>query len=229
MRRLAILLALLPLAGCGSGDERSSAPEPRRFSTTIDNPYLPMVPGSRWVYRNGAERIVVAVTHRTRRIANGVTARVVRDTAREHGMVVEDTFDWYAQDQHGNVWYLGEDTTAYERGKPSSKEGSWEAGVRGAKPGIVMLAHPRVGMRYRQEYLKGVAEDKAEVLSLDERATVPFGTFDGVLTTKDFNPLEPGVVEHKYYAEGVGEILALKVKGGSEREELVSYREGDPP
>ena len=123
---------------------------PGDFTTRIDNPYLPMRPGSRWVYRETdtegtVQRVVVKVTRRTKRIANGVTARVVRDTVTERGRLVEDTFDWYAQDRAGNVWYLGEDTTEYEDGRPVSKEGSWEAGVDGARAGIVMLARPRPG------------------------------------------------------------------------------------
>src|SRR5919109_1583143 len=133
----------------------------------IDNPYWPMHVGSRWVYRetdtHGAnQRIVVTVTDRTKRVASGVTARVVHDKATEDGEVVEDTFDYYAQDAKGNIWYLGEDTTEYENGKPVSKAGSWEAGVDGARAGIVMLAHPRVGRRYKQEDYPGHAEDAAQ-------------------------------------------------------------------
>jgi hypothetical protein len=126
----------------------------------IDNPYWPMKPGTRWVYRETnphgpTQRIVVTVTDRTKRVASGVPARVVHDQATERGQVVEDTFDYYAQDARGNVWYLGEDTTEFENGKPVSKAGSWEAGVDGARAGIVMLAHPRVGRRYREEHYPG--------------------------------------------------------------------------
>jgi hypothetical protein len=221
--------ATLLAAGCGD-DERDPRAEPRRFSATIDNPYWPMAPGSRWVYReidaDGVQRVVVTVTHRTRRIANGAVARVVHDRVTEHGRLVEDTDDWYAQDQDGTVWYLGEDTTEFENGRAVTTKGSWEAGVDGARAGIVMPAHPRVGMRYRQEYLEGEAEDQAEVLSLDERAEVPFGRFRHVLMTKDFTPLEPDVLEHKLYAKGVGPVLVLDVSGASGREELLSYRRG---
>ena len=138
------------------------------FSTKIDNPYWPMKPGTRWVYRETApgattQRIVVTVTNRTKRVASGVDVLVVHDRATEHGTVVEDTFDYYAQDQKGNVWYQGEDTTEFENGKPISKKGSWEAGVDGAKAGIVMLAHPRVGRRYGEEHYPGHAEDRAQV------------------------------------------------------------------
>jgi hypothetical protein len=207
---------------------------PGDFTTRIDNPYLPMRPGSRWVYREidtdgTVQRVVVRVTRRTRLIANGVRARVVRDTVTERGRLVEDTFDWFAQDRAGNVWYLGEDTTEYEDGRPVSKAGSWEAGVDGARAGIVMLARPRPGREYRQELYEGEAEDRARVLSLDDQAEVPAGHYTRVLTTKDWNPLEPDVLEYKLYARGVGLVLAVHVSGGSEREELVSYRKGRRP
>jgi hypothetical protein len=202
---------------------------PGDFTTRIDNPYLPMRPGSRWVYRETdtdgtVQRVVVKVTRRTRRIANGVTARVVRDTVTERGRLVEDTFDWFAQDRAGNVWYLGEDTTEFEDGKPISKAGSWEAGVDGARAGIVMLARPRPGRGYRQEHYEGEAEDRARVLSLDDQAQVPAGHFRGVLMTKDWTPLEPKVLEYKLYAKGVGLVVALQVSGGGGREELIRYR-----
>jgi hypothetical protein len=201
------------------------------FSTHIDNPYLPMSPGSRWVYHETAldgtsQRVVVKVTRQTKLIANGVTARVVRDTATSKGQVVEDTFDWYAQDKRGNVWYLGEDTKEFENGKVVSTHGSWEAAVSGARPGIVMPAHPRPGMQYRQEFLKGQAEDTARVLSVDDQAEVRVGHFDHVVLTKEWNPLEPKVLEYKLYARGVGPVLALTVSGGSDREELVSFHRG---
>ena len=201
------------------------------FSTHIDNPYLPMAPGSRWVYHETAtdgtsQRVVVRVTHQTKLIANGVTARVVRDTATEKGQVVEDTFDWYAQDKRGNVWYLGEDTKEFENGKVVSTHGSWEAGVGGARGGLVMPAHPRPGLQYRQEFLAGEAEDKARVLSVDDQAEVKVGHFDHVVLTKEWSPLEPKVLEYKLYARGVGQVLALTVSGGGDREELVSFRRG---
>jgi hypothetical protein len=207
---------------------------PGDFTIRIDNPYLPMRPGSRWVYRETeaggtAQRVVVKVTRRTKRIANGITARVVRDTVTERGRLVEDTFDWFAQDRAGNVWYLGEDTTEYEDGRPVSKEGSWEAGVDGARPGIFMLARPRPGRGYRQEYAPGEAEDRARVLSIDDEAEVPAGHFTNVLTTKDWNPLEPRALEYKLYARGVGLVLALQASGGSGREELLRYEPGRRP
>jgi hypothetical protein len=191
------------------------------YSTHIDNPYWPMKPGTRWVYREGAQRVVVRVTHHTKLVAAGIRGRVVRDTVTEDGELVEDTFDWYAQDRKGNVWYLGERTTEYEDGKPVSTEGSFEDGVDGARRGIVMLAKPRIGREYAQERAPGVAEDRARVLSRDEQVEVPAGHFRRVLMTRDWNPLEPKVNEYKFYAKGVGVVLALTVSGGGDREELL--------
>jgi hypothetical protein len=208
----------------GAAATASAAPAPGRFSTTIDNPYLPMKPGTRMVYRttDGDEhgREVVRVTHRTR-VVDGVTVRVVRDRAYVGGDLVEDTRDFYAQDRRGNVWYFGENTKTLENGTVTSTKGSWLAGVNRAMPGIVMEADPQVGDRYAQENAPGVAEDRAKVLSLDAHATVPYGSFDSLLKTKDFSPLEPSVVEHKKYLRGVGSILEKEVKGGQERLALV--------
>jgi hypothetical protein len=209
----------------------AAAPAPSDFTTKIDNSWWPMRPGARWIYREtdseGArQRVVVTVTRRTKVIANGVTARVVHDVVTEDGKPVEVTDDWYAQDRAGNIWYLGEDTTEYENGRPVSKEGSFEAGVDGARAGIIMPAHPRVGMRYRQEYYKGHAEDRARIMSLRERAEVPFGFFSRALMTRDENPLEPRILEYKFYARGVGPVLGVSVSGGSDREELVRFRRG---
>lgn len=229
--RLAIAVACgLVLGLAAGGSPAVAAPGPAAFSTHIDNPYLPMSPGSRWEYRatgahGSTQRIVVEVTRETKLIANGVTARVVRDTATEKGHVVEDTFDWYAQDRRGNVWYLGEDTKSYESGKVST-QGSWEAGVNGARAGKVMPAHPRAGMQYRQEYLAGEAEDHARVLSLDDQGEVPAGHYRNALLTKEWTPLEPDGLEYKLYARGVGQVLALTVSGGWEREQLISFHRG---
>jgi hypothetical protein len=206
--------------------------DPADFTTTIDNPYWPMTPGSRWVYRESggtgpAKRVVVTVTARTKRVAAGIVARVVHDRVTQAGRLVEDTLDWYAQDGDGNVWYLGEDTKEYEDGKVSSRKGSWEAGVDGAQAGVIMPARPRVGMTYRQEYRAGEAEDRGRVLSLGERAQVPAGAFEGVLMTRDWTPLEPATVEHKFYARGTGPVLALDISGGSGREELLRFTRGN--
>jgi hypothetical protein len=131
---------------------------------------------------------------------------VVDDRAWEGGQLIEKTYDWFAQDKEGNVWYFGEDTKEYEDGKVVSTKGSWEAGVDGAKPGIIMPADPKVGQSYRQEYYPGEAEDMARVLSLNDTVTVPYGSFDHVLETKEWTPLEPGFYEKKYYVGGVGPL-----------------------
>jgi hypothetical protein len=187
-----------------------------------------MRPGSRWVYRETdsegtRQRVVVTVTNQTKLIANGVTARVVHDVVTEDGKPVEVTDDWYAQDRAGNVWYLGEATTEYDNGRPVSTAGSWEAGVDGAQAGVIMPADPRPGLSYRQEFYKGHAEDRARIVSLREQAEVPAGHYRRVLMTRDVNPLEPKVLEFKFYARGVGPVLAVSVSGGSDREELLSY------
>jgi hypothetical protein len=208
---LAELLAALALVG----------PQPADFTTRIDNRYWPMAPGTRWIYRDGDQRNAVTVTNRRKRIANGVTARVVRDTVAQGGEIVEDTFDFYAQDRRGTIWYLGEDTAEFEHGRLKTKEGSFEAGVDGAQAGVIVPAHPRPGMRYRQEFYKGHAEDRGEVLSTRELAETPAGRFRRVLLTKETNRLEPGVLEYKLYAPGIGPVLALGIAGGSSREELL--------
>jgi hypothetical protein len=238
---LAVVVALSAVAAAEKPGKASRLPQgsetvnlnPAHFTSKIDNPYWPMRPGSRWVYRETdpegtKQRVVVTVTHKTRKIANGITARVVHDVVTERGKPVEVTDDWYAQDRAGNVWYLGEHTTEYENGKPTTTEGSFEAGVDGAQPGIIMPARPKVGRRYRQEYYKGHAEDKAQVLSRKEQVEVPFGHFrrGRVLMTRDLNPLKPKILEYKFFARGVGPVLAVGVSGGSDREELVSFRRG---
>ena len=225
-------------AACGSeakgggGDRPQLGPEhldPSQFVQTIDNPYLPLEPGTTWEYTavssDSEERIVVTVLDETK-VVDGVTATVVHDRVTEmDGSLVEDTYDWFAQDTKGNVWYLGEATKAYDGDKVSTS-GSWEAGVDGARAGIFMLAEPTVGTRYQQEYYKGQAEDAATVLSLNMRAKVPSGAFDHLLTTREHTPLEPRVQEHKFYAKGVGHVLAITVSGGSSRQELISFKRG---
>ena len=235
-KKLAPVVGVLAAVAAFGAAADASEPvhlNPAGFTTRIDNPYWPMRAGSRWVYRETdpegtKQRVVVTVTHRTKRIANGITARVIHDVVTERGQKVEVTDDWYAQDRAGNVWYLGEHTTEYEHGKPTTTEGSFEAGVDGAQPGVIMPARPRVGLTYRQEYYKGHAEDRARVLSMREQVEVPFGHFGPgrVLMTKDLNPLKPRALEYKFYARGVGPVLSIGVSGGSDREELVRYRRG---
>ena len=233
MRTIAFIAIVVAAAGCGGGSSTAlpqvaepSKLDPADFTTAIDNPYWPMAPGDRLIYREtgdeGAERrVVVTVTSDTKTIM-GIEARVVHDIVSENGSVVEDTFDWYAQDADGNLWYLGEDTKEYENGKLKTTEGSWEAGVDGAEPGIILPAHPEPGLSYREEYYKGHAEDGASVLTLDAHAKVPYGTYDDLLQTRNYSGIEPDVVEEKFYAQGVGPVLEVTISGGTGRAELVS-------
>jgi hypothetical protein len=242
--RSAIAVGLLgvALAGAAGASSHAGGPpstlprgddpvtlDPKDFSAHINNRKWPMRVGSRWVYRvtdmsdGSTEREVIRVTRRTKRIADGIRARVVHDVVRDHGRPVEVTDDWYAQDSKGNVWYFGEHTIAYEHGKPTDN-GSWEAGVDGAMPGVALPAKPRRGLTYREEYSKGVAEDQSRVLALDMQAEVRAGHFTHVLMTEDFSPIEPDVSELKFYAKGSGQaVLALDVSGGTDREELIRY------
>lgn len=217
-------------AGCGGNAGASGAApyspqiDPADFATTIDNPYLPLTPGTRFIYEgdtaDGHERTVTEVTRDSKKVM-GVDTVVVHDTVSRDGTLIEDTYDWYAQDKAGSVWYFGEATRAIGFGGLSSTSGSWEAGVDGALPGIAMPAHPRVGDKYRQEYKQGVAEDTGEVLSTTGTATVAAGSYPDVVTTKDVNPLESAAaVEHKSYARDVGFILVQHVTGPAERAEL---------
>lgn len=206
---------------------------PADFTADISHPYWPMKPGTRWTYRDVDEKgevqeVVIVATTATKKLANGITARVVRDTVRSEGDLVEDTFDWYAQDSAGNVWYLGEDTAEFENGKIATRSGSFEAGTGGALPGILLPAEPQVGQKYRQEYLKGEAEDNGEVLATGQLVEVPTGRYSNALLTRDTSTLEPAVVEYKLYAPGIGPVLALDISGGAAREELVKIDKAAP-
>jgi hypothetical protein len=191
----------------------------------IDNPNLPMEEGSVWVYSTEGSLDFVWVTDQTKEIA-GVETTVVHDVAFEDGALVEATSDFFAQDDDGNVWYFGENTAEFANGHPTTFEGSWRAGFHGAEPGIIMQAHPKVGQTYSEENAPGIAEDKATVISLDASVDVPIGSFDHVLQTHNFTPLDPTNLETKYYAKGVGNILTIDETTG-EREELVFFHEGD--
>jgi hypothetical protein len=213
------------------------APEidPSNFVKEIDNLYFPLKPGTTWVYEGqtpeGTERVEDTVLQETKRVM-GVECTVLRDRVWLNGELIEDTVDWHAQDREGNVWYFGEYTKEYENGKVVSTEGSFEAGKEGALPGIIMPADPKVGDSYRQEYYKGEAEDMAEVISLNGAAlndavTTPYHSFsEDVLVTKDWNPLEPNILEHKYYAPGIGLIGETKITGPSEKIELIDFKKG---
>jgi hypothetical protein len=252
MKRITLLGTILGatvmfVASCGgssgssSGNSGANAPttqentvqasyspsiNPSDFTTTIDNKYFPLKPGTTFVYqgktKNASERDVMTVTHSTKQIM-GVKCVVVDDRVWAHGELSEKTFDWYAQDKKDNVWYFGENTEEYKNGKVST-EGSWEGGKDGAKPGIIMPANPKVGQTYRQEYLKGVAEDMAKVLDLNGSVKVPYSSFDHALVTKEWSPLEQGVVAHKYYGAGAGDVKEVAVKGPLETLELVDVK-----
>jgi hypothetical protein len=247
-RRPAVAVALaaaLGLAACGGGgrnaDPAASAGalpqgsdrvrlDPADFTAEITHRFWPMKPGDRWVYEetDGDGTVThdeVTVLDRTERI-DGIETRVVHDLATQDGVTVEDTTDWYAQDASGNLWYVGEKTASYENGSVSSTAGSWRAGTAGAQAGIVLPAVPRTGMAYRQEFLAGQAEDRALVLSTAEQVQTPSGTYRGALLTRDTTPLEPDLVELKWYAAGVGPVLTLTPSGEVSREQLVTAPSG---
>ena len=191
------------------------------------NPYWPLVPGTIFLYEGdtdeGLETVRVHVTHETREI-EGVECIVVRDTVEVDGEVVEDTRDWYAQDKNGNVWYFGELSVELENGEIFALTGSWETGVDGALPGIIMFANPQIGQIYRQEFYLLEAEDAAEILSLTASTSVPYGTYNGIcLQTAEFLPTDPDVLEHKFYAPGIGFVLEVNPDSG-ERVELVDIQ-----
>jgi hypothetical protein len=234
------VLALAPsvapvLAQSSSPGIPSSAPEapgipafdPNMFvpGTPIDNAYFPLPVGRTIVYKVRKDgqplRDTVTVTDQTKMIA-GVTATVVTDVAEHNGKVEEQTTDWYAQDTLGNVWYLGEDTVAYDPNGTPDTSGSWEAGVNGERPGIIMEAHPQVPDAYRQEYLASEAEDAAWVVDTDGTVKVPYGTVTHVLTTLEASRVEPGVYSKKVYGPGIGIVLETSVAGEHETSKLVS-------
>lgn len=200
---------------------------PADFVDVVDNPYFPLIPGSKYVYElqtaDGVERTAVEVLPETKEIL-GITATVVHDKVSMGDEMIEDTYDWFAQDKEGNVWYLGEDVTNYANGQVKDNAGSWTAGVDGAMGGIVMFGDPaaHVGETYRQEYYAGEAEDMGELLSVTESVTIPYGSFDNVVQTHDFSPLEPELQEDKYYAQGIGAVKVVDLTTGVE-EVLVEF------
>jgi hypothetical protein len=212
-----------------AGASRPSGYEPRlnphNFSVDIDNPYFPLPVGRTWVYRgtkDGQSQIDrVTVTPRTKLVAEGITARVVRDVATHRGKLLEKTFDYYAQDNRGNVWYVGEDTTEFLLNGKTDTSGSWEAGVHDGEPGIIMLANPQIPDGYRQEYLKGQAEDTAWIVNRGGSLTVPFGTVHHTLRTLEFARIEPGIVDQKIYAPGFGIVSEKALTGPTEVDRLV--------
>ena len=197
--------------------------DPANFGGPINNPYFPLVPGTTYIYEgeteSGLEHGEFAVTHNTR-VIMGVTCVEVRDTVYVDGEMAEDTLDWFAQDSEGNVWYFGENTYELEDGLITTIDGSFIAGVNGDKPGIVMKAQPMIGDFYRQEFSLGNAEDYAETIGLNESVTVPAGSFGNCLKSQETTPLEPDVLEHKFFAPGVGNVLTIDVNTG-DRVELI--------
>ena len=224
------------IAGCGSDSSAQTTtksargfdpvPPPAEFTTAVDNAWFPLRPGTTLVYKGGEgstkERDVFKVTRQTK-VVNGVRCVVIDDRVYSGGHVAERTHDYYAQDSKGNVWYFGEDTATLDaKGHVKSREGTWHAGVNGARAGLFMPAEPRVGETHRQEYFKGHAEDWYRVLDLNSKVTVPYGSYSHALRTREWTPLEPDVVDNKYYARGIGEVFEGTVKGGNERFRLVS-------
>jgi len=206
-------------------DNYNPAVNPVNFGNNIVNPYFPLNPGIVHVYRattdEGIEEVVVTVLSEKKTVA-GVECTVVRDVVTLNGQVVEDTYDWFAQDRQGNVWYFGEDVSNYENGVLQDKEGSFEVGVDGAKPGIIMMSNPILELPYRQEYYFGVAEDWGKVVAKNETVATPAGTFTNCIVTLDWNALEPNApVEFKYYAPDVG-LVKEEVDGTDEVLELIS-------
>ena len=202
---------------------------PANFVIEVNNPYFTLTPGTTYTYKShgkeGTEINKVIVTNQTRKVM-GVTTRVVWDRVWLNDQLIEETYDWYAQDKGGNVWYFGEDSKEYRKGRAASTEGSWEAGVDGAKPGIVMQAQPRPGAPYRQEYKAGEAEDMGQVVSLRESVTTPAGTYKDCLKTKDWSAIESGGVEHKYYSREVGNVVLETEHGDKKRVELIEITKG---
>jgi hypothetical protein len=234
----AVCMATLTAGACSS-DSGSSAStgkaqaagkiDPKNFTANIDNPYFPLEPGTTYRSRgfeHGKNIDVFTVTRRVKKIL-GVPCVVIHDRLFRGGKVREDTDDWYTQDRQGTVWYFGEATREVgSDGRVVTREGSWQAGVNGAKPGIFMPAHPQVGQSYRQEFYKGHAEDRFRVESLTASAKVPYGSFSNVVMTTETSPLEPGVIDSKFYARGIGQVKEASVKGPRETSVLLSVKRG---
>jgi hypothetical protein len=199
--------------------------DPNNFVSVIDNPFFPLPVGRTWVYRgvkDGRSQIDrVTVTSKTK-VLEGITARVISDVATHRGALLEKTFDWYAQDKQGNVWYVGEDTTAYLPNGHTDKSGSWKSGVDDAEPGIIMEANPQIPDAYRQECRARKAEDIAWIVNTQGSITVPFGTMHHVLTSLEATRIEPGSFDQKVYAAGVGIVLERALSGKPEVAKLVS-------
>jgi hypothetical protein len=230
-RSIALAVAALVLTlgvATGAYGSRSTAHiDPHAFTARVDNPWFPLKPGTTYLYTGVKDgkpsREILKVTHQTRMI-EGVPCVVVEDRLWIEGRLGERTTDWYTQDRHGNVWYFGEQTAEFDRkSHVASTEGTWLAGKDGAMPGIYMPAHPRLGQSGHQEYYKGHAEDRFRVIAL--LGTVTSGSANSIVT-EETTPLEPGVVDNKIYVRGIGTVTELTVKGGDERNQLISVSRG---
>lgn len=199
---------------------------PENFVDRINNPFLPFTPGSTYTYltetAEGVERTEITVLNETR-IVMGIETTIVTDKVYLNDVLVEDTDDWYVQDKDGNVWYFGEEVDNYKDGVLTDHYGSWEAGVDGAEPGILMLANPVIGTKYRQEFYVGEAEDEGEIVGKNEKVIVIAGTFTGCLKIRETNPLDPTFLEFKYYAKGVGLVKVDMIDEPIEYEQLSAY------
>jgi hypothetical protein len=223
---IAVTIAVWAPWASGAGSSYEPVLDPADFTTTIDNPYFPLPVGRTLVYqgvKDGQSQVdTVTVTNQTKLVAEGITARVVTDVATHDGAKLEETSDWYAQDDQGNVWYLGEDTKHYLPNGKVDTSGSWEAGVHDAEPGMVMEANPQIPDAYRQEFLSNQAEDTAWVVERGGSVTVPYGTLKNALTTLEATRLEPGAYDQKIYAPGIGIVREQALTGAPEFAELVS-------
>jgi hypothetical protein len=226
-----VVVAVAVVPGCGGDSCKidttyNPAIVPTSFVAVVDNPMFPLTPGTRYEYQNGDEHVTTIVTS-DHKVVLGVTCAVVHDTSMVNGELVEDTYDWYAQDRDGNVWYMGEDTKEFDaNGHVISTEGSWEAGVDGAVPGVIMLADPQVDDAYRQEFYAGQAEDQAWIVRMGGSFTVPYGTVHDVIRSLEWTRLEPNVVTLKVYAPGLGIIYERTLSGGKEIAALMSVTTG---
>jgi len=222
------VVAALASAAWAQASRHGGARNPSDFQARVDNPWFPLRPGTVYRYRGLKDarpsREVMTVTRQTK-LVDGVQCVVVRDLLYVDGRLAERTSDWYTQDATGNVWYFGESTAELDAdGHVTSTEGSWQSGRDGARAGVFMPAHPRVGQSGRQEFYKGQAEDHFRIVGLHASVRVPYTSSHAALLTEEWTPLEPGVLDHKLYVRGVGTVLEQTVKGGSERNELVSVR-----
>ncbi|HUU05439.1 MAG TPA: hypothetical protein VMZ49_06110 [Patescibacteria group bacterium] len=199
---------------------------PLEFVQGVDNPYFPLHPGQTRNYmvtsgESAAEMTVTATANN--KLIMGVLCQGVQERLVADMRLFEDTWRWYAQDLHGNVWYFARETRKYDY-DVVTEDWSWQAGINGAKPGMVMVGRPAdyLNKEYREEYVAGLEEDKVQVLSLNETVTVPYGTFSGCLKVKVYSDIDAGRIEYRYYAPGIGLVLSETMSEGGQRVELVA-------